>query len=425
MAASLAGIRARLERPRENGLARVVRETEMVILSTCGRTELYFAGGTERQPGASVDQNIALLLGRSAFTAETVAPRLYRRSGADALRHVCRVASGLDSMVLGEAEVLGQTSEARDAARVSGTLGPILDAVFTCAIRAGRRARTETSICRGSVSVSSEAIALVADGLGGLVDRQVLLVGTGHMAKRAAEGLQRQAGARVSVIGRTAAHLRQFSNVLGATARPWSELGRAIGESDAVICATAAPEPVLSRALLRPALAARTGARPLVLVDIGMPRNVAADVRDLPGARLFDLDDLQRRLQGNRELRQHESPLVEAIIAEEIAGIEAAERNADLRPKLRAMREWAEQIRRQELAQLIDRLPDLSPHRRSEIERMSHAVVNKLLHEPTMRLRSLGEPDLPAVHAEVARQLSRLGQVPTGSGRDAVNPAER
>lgn len=420
IAASLAGVRARLEPPREPLLDRAARETEFAILSTCRRTELYFAAKTAQPIAASVDDNISLLLNNTGFAAESVAPFLYHRRGADVLRHLCRVASGLDSMVLGETEVLGQTSEARDAARSSGTLGPTLDAAFTCAIRTGRRARAETGICRGSVSLTTEAIDLIEEALGGLSGQRVLILGTGHMAWRAAEGLQRRGDARLSISGRTSQHVQLFSKEMAVTARPWSELSQAIGDSDAVICATAATEPLVTWAVLEPVVAQRIGARPLVLLDIGMPRNVAADVGDFPGIQLFDLDGLQTRLQGNRELRQHESPLVDAIISEEMAQFEAAARNGTLRPKLRAMREWAEQIRRDELAQVIDRLPELPAHRRSEIERLSHAVVNKVLHEPTMRLRSLGEPDLPALHAEVARQLSRLGQLPVVSGRDAA-----
>ena len=384
---------------------------ELVILSTCNRTELYLAPRSNEgrapeelqiEPWEAL---IRFLAGARGVDPEEIASSLYRGTGVEAVRHLCRVAAGLDSMVLGEAEILGQVGTARDAAAEVGTLGHVLSAVFRSALRSGRRARAETAICRQPASVSSEIVSLIRAETGGLAGRQVLIVGTGRMARRAGEALREQGATDLAVVSRTWSHVERLATDLNATAVPWCDLERAVSQSDIVLCSTSAPHPILTEDLIRAALEGRAGSPPLVLIDSAVPRDIEPGVRSLAGVQLYDLDDLQARLRENLALRRQEAPGVEAIVAEEVDGFEEWWRGTALRPLLAAMRERAESIRRREFERLLSKTPGLPEEARRQVEHLSHALVNKLLHEPTVRLRAESDPALRGTFAEVARHL--------------------
>ncbi|MEP6572056.1 MAG: glutamyl-tRNA reductase [Gemmatimonadota bacterium] len=425
LAFSASDLRTALEAVHEHRVDPVIAGGQLAILSTCNRTELYFAPiadeiATDAYTDADVWRALLDFLARSrGLSSAGVDPWLYRKSGVDAVRHLCEVASGLDSMVVGEAEILGQVAAARDAAAEADTLGHLLTATFRSALRAGRRARAETGICRQPASVSSEAVALIRHEAVPFAGKRILIVGAGRMARRAGDVLRNEGAENVSVVSRTWSHVEEFADRLGATAVPWCGLEKALGESDVVLCATSAPHPVLTVELVRHAIEGRLGDSALLLIDTALPRDIEPGVRDLPGARLFDLDDLQARLREHLETRRQEAPAVQAIVSEEIETFEAWWRGTALRPVLAGMRERAEVIRQAEFDRMLSHLPELPDEARRQVEHLSRALVNRLLHEPTTRLREESDPARRGAYAEAARHL--FGLNPSVSIPDAAD----
>jgi len=408
-----ADLRRLLTDPPTRRLADAAGVAEFALLSTCNRTELYAAA---RDAGHRVPAEPRALLaflagiGGGELDAETLRAHAYTRIGTDAVRHLCRVAAGLDSMVLGESEIQGQVSHARDLAEQEGTLGPLLREALRTAVRVGRRARTETGICRWPASVSSEAVRLLAD-VGGPLDRQaVLIVGTGKMSRLTGEVLRSHGVRRLTVVSRTTRHAEALASSWGATALPWHELAAAIRAADAVICSTGAPHAVVSEELVRSAIGADGDGRRRVFVDIAVPRDVEAAVARLPGIELYDMDGLQGRLDGNLELRRREVPAVTRIIEEEVTRFEEWRNAAALRPLLGQMRAWSEAIRRREVDRALRRLGDVAPEVHAQIEALSESLVNKLLHEPTRRLRAASDSEQALTLTRVTRELFGLDE---------------
>jgi glutamyl-tRNA reductase len=363
--------------------------TELAILSTCNRTEVYAA------PAEASDALLELLAGIAGVPPATLLPHTYHETGVSAVRRLCRVAAGLDSMVLGESEIQGQVAAAFRTAEEAGTAGPVLTAAFRAAVQAGRRARSETGIGHLPTSVSSEAIRLLHDLAGPLDRLSVLLVGTGKMGRLAAQALRR-ATARLTVISRTAAHALELAQRCAAAALGWHELTNAIADADAIICSTGAPHAVVSSDLVRGAIA-RGGERRRIFVDIAVPRDVEPDVRGLPGCELYDLDALQQRLAGNLETRRQEMPAALAIVEQEVERFDAWQRRRAVHPLLIEMRAQGEAIRQREVARALRRLGAASPEVTALLDTFSKSLVNKLLHEPTRRLPTVGNPDMARV----------------------------
>src|ERR1051325_11389279 len=359
---------------------------ELAILSTCNRTEVYAA------PVATSDALLALLSSIAAVPPESLAPHTYHESGVAAVRRLCRVAAGLDSMVLGESEIQGQVAAAFRTAEEAGTTGPVLAAAFRAAAQAGRRARSETGISLLPTSISSEAIRLLRDIAAPLDRLSVLLVGTGKMGRLAGQALRRET-ARLTVISRTADHARELAQRCDAAALGWHELREAIAHADAIICSTGAPHAVVSRDLVVNAIATG-GARRRVFVDIAVPRDVEPEVRDLPGCELYDLDALQQRLAGNLEARRQEIPVVERIVEQEVGRFDQWQRRQVVHPLLVEMRAQGEAIRQRELARALRRLGPASPGAAALLDEFSRSLVHKLLHEPTRRLPTVEDPEM-------------------------------
>ena len=359
---------------------------ELAILSTCNRTEVYAA------PVEASDALLELLAGIAGVPAAALQPHTYQETGVDAVRRLCRVAAGLDSMVLGESEIQGQVAAAFRTAEDAGTAGPVLTAAFRAATQAGRRARAETGIGHLPTSVSSEAIRLLRDVAGPLDRLSVLLVGTGKMGRLAGQSLRR-ATARLTVISRTAAHAQELARHCDAAALGWHELPDAVARADAIICSTGAPHAVVSRDLVRGAIAGGP-ARRRIFVDIAVPRDVEPEVRDLPGCELYDLDALQQRLAGNLEARRQEVPAALAIVEQEVERFDTWARHQTVRPLLLEMRARGEAIRQREVARALRRLGPASPELAALLDEFSKSLVNKLLHEPTRRLPTVDDPDI-------------------------------
>lgn len=382
---------------------------EVALLSTCNRTELYLASRNPAEHFPRVPAfALEFLLGAHDFPREEVEPHLYELAGIDAVRHLCRVASGIDSMVVGESEVLGQVVTAHGIAADAGTTGLMLDAAFRVAIRAGRRARVETAIGRAATSVASEAICLVERLVEVSSNPSVVIVGAGQMAALLAQILTSRGFTSPIIVGRTAAKSVALARTYGGSALPWHELPAALRQASVVLSSTSAPHPVITAELVAESAGDRTPDRPLHFIDLAMPRDVDPAVRALPNATLHDLDDLQARVAENRQAREKERPRVEEVVQQEVAQFLAWLHGAELRPVLAAMHARGEEIRRRELDRILRRHPDADAALREEMERLSRSIVAKLLHGPSARLRTETDPDKTRHYVSALQQLFGL-----------------
>jgi len=382
---------------------------EFAVLSTCNRTELYAAAeDAARHVRADLGDLIDALAQMRGLSHADLAPHVYTHVGPAAVRHLCRVATGLDSMVLGESEILGQVSAALDVAGRAGTVGRVLQAGFHAALRAGRRARTETGICRCPMSVSAEAVRVVVESGWEPRGSRVLIVGAGKMGRLAGEVLRAHGATDLRVASRRAGRAQGLAHALGARPVAWGDLAGALGSADVVFCATSAPHAVVTRDLVVGVRTDAASGRELLFIDVAVPRDVDPSVRDLPGVRVFDLDDLQRRLQRNRASREREIPAVEAIIEDEVRYFEEWRHGAELRPLLAAWHQQSDQIRQRELSRALRRLQGVSPEVHRQLEAFSRSLVNKLLHEPTRRLREETDPGRCDTYVRVTRDLFGL-----------------
>jgi glutamyl-tRNA reductase len=385
-------------------LARLRSETplgEAMILSTCNRVEIY---GRASEPCA--DAIAAFLAQYHERPPEEIAPHLYRLQGDEAVRHAFRVAASLDSMVLGEPQILGQVKEAYEAAEKAGSLGSVLNALRNRSLAAAKRARSETAIGRNAVSVSHVAVELARKIFGGLRERSVLLVGAGKMSELAARQMVRD-GARASVLGgRTFEKAEQLAAALGGRAAPFEALRQELGRTDIVISGTGAPGIVIRREDVEAAQPARRG-RPLFLIDIAVPRDVDPDVGRLAGVFLYDIDDIKSVAEANLRERKKEAAAAEAILDEEIREFGEWRRSLDVVPVLVELRKRADEIRKAEIEKARRRLGPLTPEQESALEAATSAIVNKLLHTPTVRLKELAG-DGHAEHVGLIRKLFGL-----------------
>jgi glutamyl-tRNA reductase len=354
------------------------------ILSTCNRTEVYLADG--RNAGLA---EVVAALAQAKGEAPPEAAPFYHETGFDAARRLFRVAAGIESLVVGEHEILGQVRAAFAASTNAGASNPVLARLFHSAIRAGRRARSETEIGSHGVSISATAVALSRRTLGDLRRKSVLIVGAGEAARLAAAALAQQGAGRLLVTTRTFDRARDIAAELGGAAFPFEDLPVVLAEADIVITSTSAPTHVISRADVRRAMTNRAS-RPLVLVDIAVPRDVEPEAASLEGVRLFDIDDLEEAAATNRDARALEIPAVEAIVAGELARFAAWYEGQQVEPTIAALRRRAEAIRKAELDRTIARLTDLPETDRARVEAMTKALVKRLLHDPVTRLRAAG-----------------------------------
>ncbi len=352
-----------------------------VLLSTCNRTEVYL---TAHHPIAA--GSVIALLRELKGGADVPDDAFYHLAGNDAARHLFRVAAGIESMVLGEAEILGQVRVAFSAATAANTHNAVLSQLFHEAIRVGRRARSETQIGRHAVSVSSTAVALAKRTLGELSSRTVLVVSAGEAGKLAARNLAKHGASRLLVTSRNRNRARELAADLGGEPVAFDRLGAAMAEADIVISSSAAPDFLIGTREVRQALASRDG-RPLLLIDIAVPRDVDPAVRELPQVHLYDIDDLKAVVEENRNSRRQEVASVERIIDEGLARFTAWLRARGVVPTVAALRERADTVREAELARTLRRLPDLTVKERAAVEAMANALIKKLLHDPIGRLK--------------------------------------
>jgi len=309
-------------------------------------------------------------------------------------------------MVLGEHQILGAVRPALEAARSAGTAGPVLDGLFRHAVHAGKRARTETEVGKSPVSVGSVAVALARQVLGSLTGRTVLVVGAGKMGEATFRALREAGADRLLVVNRTFSRAAALAAELGGQALAWRHLPVGLEAADIVVTSAGAVRPVI-RPRLVSAVLGRRGGRPLVFIDIGVPRNVDPAVRALPGAVVYDIDDLEALCAANRRGREQEVGRVEAIIAEEVESFAEWWRGRQILPTILALRRRAEAIRDAELRRAFRRLAGLSESEQAVVRAMADAIINKLLHEPFARMKSSAEA---GYYAEMVRRVFGLDE---------------
>ena len=389
---------------------------EAVILSTCNRVEVY---ASPRVHGLelhrAIDEVVSVL---ASIGTEAVRPHLVHAEGARAVLHLFRVAASLDSLVIGEPQILGQLKDAIEVARETRALGPTLSKAMHRAVHVGKRVRTETAIGAGQVSVSSVAVDLARQIFGDLGAHTALLVGAGEMAESAAKLLVR-AGGKLLVVNRSPERAAALVRDVGGAARPWSDLERSLVEADIVVASTSSPTPVLTRDMVKRALKARKG-RSLFFIDIAVPRDVDPAVNDLENVFLYDVDDLSQIVAESREGRAAEATRAEAIVSEEARGFEAWARERAMAPTISGLRTRTRAVLVAEVERsLAGRLKHLSPSDRDALGMMIEAATNKLLHAPVTRLKALSGDPRVGDYADALRELFDLPENEADPGDDA------
>ena len=381
--------------------------TEAVIISTCNRVELYAVAEVPGEARAGV---FRALCGQRGLDPAAVDPCLYTHLDADAVRHAFRVAASLDSMMIGEPQILGQVKDAFALAQACGTVGPTLHTLFSRAFAVAKRVRTETEIGRHAVSVAFAAVELARKIFDGLAGRTVLLVGAGEMGEQAARHLLEQGAFPVYVVNRTLARAQDLARALSGTAVPFEELATAIGQADIVITSTGAPEPIVTRDLIAGVMQARRRSRPLFFIDIAVPRDVEASVNALDDVYCYDVDDLRQVVDANLRERLREAQRAEGMVEREVGKHEARQAEADVVPTIGSLRERLEAIRLGELRRALARVPDASPETQAAMEALSAAIVNKILHAPITKLRQSTRDSGGRSWTELVHELFGLGR---------------
>jgi glutamyl-tRNA reductase len=356
----------------------LAQELQGVVLSTCNRTEIYMLGGDRDAARKALERHSGIELDGVLANWE----------GGEAVEHLFRVAAGLDSLVPGEAQILGQVRLAYEAALTAGTTGPVLNRLFEDALHAGKRVRTEAKLAEMPESVADSAVELAAKELGGLEGKRALLFGAGRMNELSARRLKER-GADVIVSSRTLESAQELAQRVGGRAAPFDAVAVELTDADLVISATRCPYPILHAEAVQPR------EKPLVLIDIAVPRDLDPEIGSVQGCSLFDIDALGDGLVG----REEDVREAEQIVAEEAARFADWLRSRDAAPAIAALRRRAEEIRAEELTRAEHRLSELSDRERQTVETLTSQIVNKLLHAPTVRAKEAGSEPLKELFA--------------------------
>jgi glutamyl-tRNA reductase len=400
---------------------------EAVVVSTCNRVEIYTAISRFHGAAGDVRRFLADLHG---LRLEEFADHLYDYYEERAVQHLFGVAAGIDSMVVGETQILGQIREAFQAAQAERSVRAVLSALFTRAIKVGRRARSETAIGAGTASTVTVGLRVATGQLGDLAGRRVLLVGAGSLARLAGRALREAGVGELVVANRTMATGAALARELGGRAVPLDRVADELALADLAVAATAGSTPTVGAATVADALARRDrrggvpgtpggspgGSGPLVLLDLGVPRDVEPGVRGLPGVVLADLDALRAVLETDEGPRR-EIERVRSLIARETGAFMGGQREARLNPTIRVLRARAEQVRQQELAKASTRLAGLDDRQRAAVEAVTRGLVNKLLHDPMVRGKTLAARPDGDLYVAALRELYGLDPQPGDDDR--------
>ncbi|MCP9465675.1 MAG: glutamyl-tRNA reductase [Nitrospira sp.] len=380
---------------------------EGLLLSTCNRVEVYSVVddidvGHERLLEFLADTNLSL-------SSEELTPHLYWYVGERAIAHLFRVAASLDSMVIGESQILGQLKDAFEVALAHKTTGVIMNKIVKKAISVAKRVRTETKIAEAAVSVSYAAVELAKKIFSNLNEKTVMLVGAGEMAKLAARHLIAQGVRQVRITTRTPQHAIDLAERFGGTPIPFDHFKEDMAAADIILVSTGASHYLIDAEDVQRAVAKR-GNRPMFLIDISVPRNIEPAVRHVDNAFLFDIDDLQHRVQQNREERLREAEKAERMIGEEVAGTVEWIRSLEVTPTIVALRNRVDAMKQAEVERVLSRLSHLSPQDRELIEGLASAIVNKLIHRTMVTLKAEVNSANGPAFIEAARRFFSLDQ---------------
>jgi glutamyl-tRNA reductase len=387
---------------------------ESVVLSTCNRSEVYVVSS---DPVRARDEVTAFLseyhdLPLSAFT-----PHLFSYDNEAAVRHLFRVAAGLDSIVVGEPQILGQVKDAFQAAAERHRTGPLLTRLFHWSFLVGKRVRTETGLGEGAVSVSFAAVALARKIFGQLNGRRVLVVGTGEISTLTAQHLRSNGVGEIVVTSRTPAQADMLAASVHGRSIAWDDLAHGVAAADIVITATGSQRPIITRAQIE-AATGRHRRDALFIIDIAVPRDVEASVGDIEQVFLYNVDDLQTIVDENLSRRSSEVERAETIVREELARFAAWRRSRGAVPTIVALRERFDRIRRSELNRLDAKLSGLSPEAKARVDEVTRLIVEKLLLEPTEQLKGLPDEETQVAFTEAINRLFRLREVDSPSPAD-------
>jgi glutamyl-tRNA reductase len=377
---------------------------EAVAISTCNRTEIYLVAS---DPVDAESAALSALSRQAGIPPTELLGSLYSQRGMEAARHLFGVAAGLESMIVGEAEIQGQVKRAYELALVEGATGPITNRLFSTALSTGKRARTETAIGRSRVSVSSVAVELARGTLGELDSRRVLVIGAGENGELTAKALRERGVETVFVANRRYDRAIGLAQRFGGHAVRFDDLPSELQAADIVVSSTASPHQIVGREELELVMESREG-RPLLLIDIAVPRDIDPTVRDLTGITLYDMDDLQREVARNIGAREAEVIHVRSIIEQEVERFGDWLASLDVVPTIAALRERGEEIVQRVLRENEPRWDSLSPADRARVELLARTVVGRLLHEPTLRMKGAAETGGSYMHIQALRELFGL-----------------
>ncbi|HVW19047.1 MAG TPA: glutamyl-tRNA reductase [Solirubrobacteraceae bacterium] len=359
---------------------------EAVVISTCNRTEMYLVAD---DPVAAETTVLSTLARRTGIRPTELAEVIYSPRNCDAARQLFRVTAGLESMIVGESEIQGQVRRAHETSVEAGASGPLTDRLFTAALQTGGRVRAETKIGHGRASMSSVAVELAGEVVGHLEDRHVVIIGAGETAELTARALAERGVRTIFVANRHAARARSVAERVGGLVVPLDRLPEQLAEADIVVSSTSSPHAIVGSEELELVMRER-GGRPLMLIDIAVPRDVDPACADIDGVTLYDIDDLQAVVARNLGVRAAETRKAEAIVEDEIQRFAGWLGGHEVLPTVAALRAHADEIVDRVLAENAGKWESASPRDLHRVEAMTRAAVNRLLHEPTIRLRAMG-----------------------------------
>lgn len=381
---------------------------EGVILSTCNRVEIAVAAEDSVNPLPALEEFLAQ---RKTVDTFWLRPYLYRFEGTEAVRHLFRVAASLDSMVVGEPQILGQLKSAYAVAKAEGCVQGFLDAVLTRAFSVAKRVRTETDIGQSAVSVSYAAVELAREIFGSLAQKRVLLIGAGKMSELAARHLRRSGASHIFVANRTAARAAAMAELFDGQVIEYDQVQARLSEMDIILTSSGAPHYILLRDDMRRVIEARRN-RPVFLIDIAVPRNIDPAVNDLDNVFLYDIDDLQRVVEQNLRGRLNEAQQADEIVAEEVERMQTWLRSREAGPMIRSLQEQLEQVRAGEVERLRGKLGALTPQQQQAVEAITKGLVSKIAHGPIAELRRQASGTDGAAVMEAIRRMFRLEENP-------------
>jgi len=377
---------------------------EGVILSTCNRVEIAIAAHNGCDPQADVD---AFLSESRRMPLDAIRPHLYHLADEEAIRHLFRVAASLDSMVVGEPQILGQLKSAYAAAKAHGAVTGFLELLLTRAFSVAKRVRSETGIGESAVSVSYAAVELAREIFGSLVDKKVMIVGAGKMSELAAQHLHNSGASRIFVTNRTAERAREMAGLFGGTIVEYDRFLTVLPEMDIVITSSGAPFYIIQKAQMRRVIEARKN-RPMFLIDIAVPRNIEPSVNEVDNVFLYDIDDLERVVEANVGERKKRAEQAEEIIGAEVERMLARLKAREVAPTIVSLQEQLELLRQTEVARLRGKFGPLTPQQEEALEALTRGLIAKIAHGPIAELRrQAGQPEGMQV-IEAIRKAFRL-----------------